>query len=99
MEEYIALPDFVANFDSCLFIDGPISGPTSCTQNAGAERRCGVQLPRGPIWLDSEVRLDASLQLGVAVSWEMKVVPIRCLAAVDSVPGSFCHQMSTDTSK
>ena len=55
----------------CLFIDGPISGPTSCTQNAGAERRCGVQVPQGPVWLDSAaVRLDASLQLGVAVSWD-----------------------------
>ncbi len=59
----------------CLFVDGPISGPPSCTQNAGAERRCGIQLPRGPVWLDSAVQLDASLPLGVAVSWEMKVVP------------------------
>ncbi len=64
----------------CLFfIDGPISGPTSCTQNAGAERHCNVQLPRGPVWLDSAVRLDAFLRLGVAVSWEMKVVSITCL--------------------
>ena len=52
----------------CLFFDGPISGPTSCIQNAGAERRCGVQLRRGPVWLDSAVRLDASLRLEVAVS-------------------------------
>ncbi len=73
----------------CLFIDGPISGPTSWTQNAGAERLCSVQLRRGPVWLDFAVRLDASLRLGVAASWEMKVVPIRCLAAFDSVPGFF----------
>ncbi len=50
---------------------------------------CGVHVPRGSVWLDSAVRLDASLRLGVAVSWEMKVVSIRCLAAFDSVPGLF----------
>ncbi len=44
---------------------------------------------RGPVWLDSAVQLDASLRLGVAVRWEMKVVSIRCLAAFDSVPGLF----------
>ncbi len=54
---------------------------------------------RGPVWLDSAVRLEASLRLGVAVRWEMKVVPIRCLAACNSVPGFFHHQRSTDTSK
>ncbi len=38
-----------------LFIDGLIPGPTSCAQSAGAERPCGVQIPRGPVWLDSAV--------------------------------------------
>ena len=53
---------------ACLFVDGPISRPKFCTQNAGAERCCGVQAPWGPVWLDSAVRLDASLRLAVAVS-------------------------------
>ncbi len=78
----------------CLLIDSPVaSGPTSCTQNAGAERCCGFQVPQGPVWLDSAVQYDASLRLGVAISWEMKVVPF------DSVPGFFCHKRSTDTGK
>ncbi len=33
----------------CLFIDGPISGPTSYTHNAGAERLCSVKVSRGPV--------------------------------------------------
>ena len=55
--------------------------------------------PPGSVWLDSVVWLDASLRFGVAVSLEMKVMPIRCLVAFDSVPGFFCHRRSIDTSK
>ncbi len=84
-------------FLCCLSIDGPISGPPSCTQNAGAEKRCCIKISRGPVWLDSAVQLDTSVRLGVAISWEMKVVSIRCIAAFDSVSGFFCHQRSTDT--
>ncbi len=83
-----------------LFTDGPISNPTSCTQNAGAQRRCGVQVPRGAVWLDSAVRLDTSLQLWVAVSCgRLKWCPSDALLPLTLFLAYFHHQRSTDIKK
>ena len=88
-----------------MFIDGPISGPHLVHKMLELKDVAVFRLP-GVLYgwiLQSDLTLPCDffyfLRLGVAVSWEMKVVPIRCLAAFDSVLGFFCHQRSTDTSK